>query len=143
MRLIWLVAALAVAAPVNAQELNDMAKMMESFGGGGLKGKKLKEAIEKASTEPLGSDKNPVRADGPPGERAYLARLRCSDGTAPTFARRGNIGPGIYGYIVDLYEVNCSGTISEVRMDMYHLHVENQPVAGFSIVADGEAPPST
>ena len=28
----------------------------------------------------LGSKTNPVRCSGPPGERVYLNRLRCSDG---------------------------------------------------------------
>jgi hypothetical protein len=125
--------ALAISAPVAAQEVNDLAAMMAEMGGGGLRSEKLKAAIDKAATKPLGSDKNPVRADGPPGQRAYLSRLRCADGTAPAFDRSGNIGPGIYGYIVDLYKVRCGDTVSEVRIDMYHRHVEAQPVAGFTI----------
>jgi hypothetical protein len=142
MRMIWFATALVLSAPVAAQEVNDLAKMMEEMGGSGLKGKKLMSAIEKAATEPLGSDKNPVRADGPPGERAYLARLRCTDGTAPSFERRGNAGPGIYGYIVDLYAVRCGDTESEVRMDMYHRHVEAQAVPGFTIVGDETVAPT-
>jgi len=29
----------------------------------------------------------------PPGERAYLSRLRCPDGSPPTYRRSGNVGP--------------------------------------------------
>jgi hypothetical protein len=133
---------LLATTPAAAQEVNDLAKMMEEMGGNGLKGKKLGTAIEKASLEPLGSAKNPVRADGPGGERGYLARLRCADGTAPAFERRGNVGPGIYGYIVDLYAVRCGDTESEVRMDMYHRHVEAQAVPGFTIVGDETVAPT-
>ncbi len=133
MRMILVAAALATSAPAAAQEVNDLAAMMAEMGGNGLKGEKLKAAIDKAATEPLGSDKNPVRADGPPGQRAYLARLRCANGTAPDFDRSGNVGPGIYGYIVDLYKVRCGETETEVRIDMYHRHVEAIPVAGFTI----------
>jgi hypothetical protein len=132
---------LALATPAAAQEVNDLAAMMAEMGGNALTGKKLRAAIDKAAAEPLGSDKNPVRADGPPGQRAYLARLRCTDGTAPAYERRGNVGPGIYGYIVDLYAVRCGQTESEVRMDMYHRHVEDMPVAGFTIVESGMSAP--
>lgn len=141
-RTIAIIIAMALSAPAAAQEVNDLAAMMAEMGGGGLKGKKLKAAIDKAATEPLGSDKNPVRADGPGGERAYLARLRCTDGSAPGFERRGNVGPGIYGYIVDLYQVRCGDSVSEVRMDMYHRHVETQPVAGFTIVTEATREPA-
>jgi hypothetical protein len=141
MRMLLVAATLAVSAPAAAQDVNDLAAMMAEMGGGGLKGKKLKAAIDKAATEPLGSDKNPVRADGPPGQRAYLSRLRCADGTAPGFQRSGNVGPGIYGYIVDLYKLRCAETETEVRIDMYHRHVEDMPVAGFTIVASGSAAP--
>ena len=40
----------------------------------GLKGKKLRTAIAAAQAHPLGSEKNPVRAKGPEGERARLTR---------------------------------------------------------------------
>ena len=73
----------------------------------------------------------------PPGQRAYLARLRCSDGTAPAFQRRGSMGIGPYGAIVDLYDLKCAaGTpaTAAVYMDMYHDHVEDRAVPGFSIV---------
>ena len=38
--------------------------------------------VAAAEAHPLGSLENPVRVGGPDGERAYLARLRCTNGSA-------------------------------------------------------------
>jgi hypothetical protein len=89
----------------------------------------------------LGSQNNPVRAHMPQGQRAYLERLRCSDGRAPEFNRIGNFGVGVYGNIVDGYNVDC-GTAepgrAQVFMDMYHRgYVEDRPVPGFTIIPRG------
>lgn len=99
-------------------------------------GSQLDQMIEQASQYPLGSQENPVRASMPPGQRAYLARLRCGDGSAPEFRRTGNLGPGVYGNIVDNYAVICSGRQAvSVVMDMYHQgYVEDRPVPLFTIV---------
>jgi len=98
----------------------------------------LKKAIAAAQAFPLGSKNNPVRSDMPRGEEAYLKRLRCSDGTAPKFDRAGDVGPGPYGGILDLYEVRCASgqpAKSDVYVDMYHPgYQEPQPVQGFAIV---------
>lgn len=133
------VAAVLMAEAAQAKpEVNDMAQMMKGLGGGGKTGGKLEKAIAKAAAHPLGSRDNPVRANLPDGQRAYLSRLRCADGQAPEFHRAGNIGPGIYGYIVDDYKVSCAGAATvSVIIDMYHVHVEQQPVPGFTIVAEG------
>jgi hypothetical protein len=98
----------------------------------------LQQALVKAKTFPLGSHENPVRAESPIGQRAYLRRLRCADGHAPYFSRLGNLGPGVYRSIVDDYVVDCGasapGQVS-VKMDMYFKgHVEVQSVPGFTIV---------
>lgn len=72
-------------------------------------------------TSPLGSFENPVRAEGPVGQRAYLARLRCSSGEPPEFFRGGSYGAGPYGTILDGYRVTCTGAESvTVFMDLYH-----------------------
>jgi hypothetical protein len=85
--------------------------------------------------EPLGSFENPVRCDMPGGEREYLKRLRCGDGTPPWFERMGSFGLGPYGNILDGYEVKCGEERFEIFMDMYHHgHVEAEAVPGFSIV---------
>lgn len=128
----------APAMPVVAQDMSGdkMAAMMRALGGGGLTGKKLGKAIAKAAAHPLGSTKNPVRADGPRGQQAYLSRLRCADATAPTFSRGGSVGDGPYGYIMDVYSVTCAGAAPvSVHMDMYHSWVEPTAVPGFTIVA--------
>lgn len=100
-------------------------------------GAEFERIREQASAHPLGSSENPVRAEGPRGQRAYLSRLRCSDTSRPSFYRVGNVGPGIYRNIVDLYEVKCDGaepTESKVYMDMYHSgHIETEAVPGFGI----------
>jgi hypothetical protein len=131
--------ALSPATLANARDrdANSLERMMS--GGPILDPAELALVIAEADKHPLGSAKNPVRAATPTGQRAYLATLRCSDGRTPTFQRTGNVGPGIYESIVDLYVVNCGAATPgkvEVRMDMYHPgHIETRPVPGFSIEA--------
>ena len=100
-------------------------------------GSKLDRAIAAAAKHPFGSQKNPVRAAMPQGQHAYLRRLRCGDGQAPSFDRVGNYGIGVYGNIIDGYSVDCGNAAPgkvEIFMDMYHSgYVENRPVPGFTI----------
>lgn len=126
----------AAAAPVSAQQKpNEGRELMHSLGMGGLSGKALEKAIAKAEKSPLGSIANPVRENMPEGQRAYLGRLRCADGTKPGSARKGNVGDGVYGNHVDLYTVTCPGAEPlEVYMDMYHDGPELRPIAGFTII---------
>lgn len=85
---------------------------------------------------PLGARGNPVRVHTPSGQRAYLSRLVCPGGGTPTFGRRGSMGAGPYGTVVDGYDVDCAGTVRQVVMDMYHPgHVETRAVDGFTIRA--------
>ncbi len=101
----------------------------------------LSQAITKAQAFPLGSARNPVRTDMPPGERAYLDRLRCSDGSAPAYDRAGSVGEGPFGTILDLYQLRCAGGTpaeAQVYMDMYHAgYAEDRPVPGFTIAPRG------
>ena len=87
--------------------------------------------------KPLGSEANPIRADMPPGQRSYLNRLRCANGSAPTHSRIGSMGIGPYGSVVDGYEVLCTGSSparSVLILDMYHPgHVEGAAPPGFTI----------
>lgn len=116
-----------------AQDANDMADMMKALGGG-LSGEDLRAAIDKAAAFPLGSKDNPVRADGPEGQRAYLSRLRCADGKTPAYVRGGSVGMGVFGYIVDVYGVTCPGSQAEqIHMDMYHRHKEDSAPPGFTM----------
>lgn len=88
-----------------------------------------------ANAEPLGSRANPIRCDMPSGERAYLNRLRCKDGSTPTFSRVGSYGAGPDGHVLDGYKVICSdGAETMIYLDMYHPgHVEREPVPGFTL----------
>lgn len=125
------------AAVPGGQDGAAMRAMMKELGGSLPEGEALERLIAEAAAQPLGSPANPVRADGPGGQRAYLARLRCGDGAAPQFARRGNVGRGPFGTIVDLYDVRCGdGTGAEIHMDMYHEHVETRAPTGFTIADD-------
>jgi CHAT domain-containing protein len=92
--------------------------------------------VEPVESGQLGSSKAPVKAGGPNGQRAYLSRLRSKDGSTPKWERRANIGVGIYGHIIDLYEVvEADGNVVDVCMDMYYPgYNERRPVPGFSLV---------
>ncbi len=135
--------ALLAATPLHAAD-DTLARMMR--GESQTQGEELERLIAKADEHPLGSRENPVRVSRPQGQRAYLAKLRCADGAAPRFNRNGNLGPGVFGNIVDLYVVECVGSEparSEVVMDMYHLgRTEDRAVPGFTIAgsSSGSSP---
>jgi hypothetical protein len=124
--------ALALASCAARSAEDDISDLF----GSRLSGAELERAIGAAAAHPLGSRANPVRASMPPGQRAYLERLRCSDGNAPAFERGGSVGAGPYGTILDVYQLRCLGgqpATADVYMDMYHDHVETRPVPGFTI----------
>jgi hypothetical protein len=82
----------------------------------------------------------------PRGERAYLDRLRCPDGSVPSYSRVGSVGRRINAknpeedeeasaqnlggkrpepggpdfHTLDLYKVTCRDKTHEIYMDMYH-----------------------
>jgi hypothetical protein len=97
----------------------------------------LEQAVAAAAAHPLGSVDNPVRVGGPEGERAYIARLRCANGTRPRVGPRADGGVGAFGTVVDLYALDC-GAAAPGRfglvMDMYHEeHREEHAPPGFGI----------
>jgi hypothetical protein len=95
----------------------------------------LAEAVAAAQAHPLGSMENPVRVGGPEGARAYIARLRCADGSVPSVGRRADAGVGAFGSMVIAYPVTCPGTAGDIVFDIYHEeHVELRAPAGFSLV---------
>lgn len=98
----------------------------------------LREAIAAAAAHPLGTAENPVRVGGPHGERAYIARLRCGDGSRPRVGQRANAGVGAFGTIVDVYPLDCGAAAPgrfALVMDMYHEeHRETAAPAGFTLV---------
>jgi len=130
--LILAIGACASSEPQRSDDPFDMS-------GGRYIGASLDRALAEAAKHKLGTEKNPVRAEMPPGQRAYLNRLRCSNGVAPKYERAGNLGAGAFGSIVDAYVLRCDGGApaeSTVIMDMYFPgYVETKPVDGFTIVA--------
>lgn len=124
------------ASEAEKKALSDTLLRMLS-GRSAVDGQALDTAIEQADAYPLGSRENPVRVEMPQGQRAYLARLRCSDVRAPDFVREGSVGVGPFGNIIDVYLVTCDGSDpaqTRIFMDMYHKnYAEQQPVAGFGM----------
>ena len=95
-------------------------------------------AIAAAAAHPLGTTANPVRVGGPEGQRAYIGRLRCADGSQPKVGRRGSAGIGAFGTIVDVYPLDCGTSAPgkfDLVMDMYHEgHVETGAPRGFTLI---------
>lgn len=132
------------AAARFAIDLRDMAATTETGRADGTsEGSSPDEPAKAEDARPgdakgaeLGSMTSPVKADNVAGEYDYLKRLRCPDGRAPSYSRKGSMGIGGYGHIVDLYSVRCeqSGTSHEIYLDMYFPgHVESEPVKGFTM----------
>lgn len=132
-----------LAGPAVAQERQSPRQMIDEMGMGPSRAE-VRRMVEAARNQPLGSERNPVRVNGPQGERAYIARLRCADGAAPRVGQRANIGVGAFGTIVDVYPLDCGAAApGEVRlaMDMYHDdYVESRAPEGFTL-APGDAAP--
>jgi len=134
-----LLAAPAASQPQPGDRTISPEQMLRDLGFG-VDEDDLRAAIEAARAHPLGTAQNPVRVGGPHGERAYIARLRCSDGSAPRVGQRGNAGVGAFGTIVDVYPLDC-GTAApgrfEIVMDMYHAeHRETRAPDGFTLVPE-------
>ncbi|HEX8363852.1 MAG TPA: hypothetical protein VF603_01050 [Allosphingosinicella sp.] len=134
-----LLAAPAAAQPQPGDRTISPEQMLRELGFG-VDQDDLRAAIEAAQAHPLGTAQNPVRVGGPDGERAYIARLRCSDGSAPQVGQRGNAGVGAFGTIVDVYPLDC-GTAApgrfDIVMDMYHAeHRETGAPSGFTLVPE-------
>ena len=133
--------ALLAAAPAVAQKPGDRTtsprSLLESMGLAPEQDD-IRAAVEAAAAHPLGSLKNPVRVGGPAGERAYIARLRCADGSAPKVGERASAGVGAFGTIVDLFPLDCGAAApgrTELVMDMYHEeHREDSAPPGFTIL---------
>jgi hypothetical protein len=133
MRILLLLALLA--APASAQRLGERTtspqSMVQSLDRGSPDDE-LREQVAAAERSPLGTVENPLRVGGPQGERAYLARLRCPDGSAPQIGARREAGVGAFGSVVGAYEVSCGVAASRLVFDMYHEeHVETRAPTGF------------
>ena len=106
--------------------------------GVGVSDEEMDSAVAAAAAHPLGSMENPVRVGGPEGQQAYIARLRCANGSSPRVGQRASAGVGAFGTIVDVFPLDCGAAApGKVRlvMDMYHAeHREDRAPAGFTIV---------
>ncbi len=139
--LVLLLAATVTSTAASAQqpprvESPAPRELLDAIGSGNSDAA-IAQAIAAASAYPLGTLENPIRVGGPEGERAYLARLRCSDGRAPAIGARASAGIGAYGSMVDAYPLDCGaaapGKVSLV-LDKYHAdHAERGIPAGFQI----------
>jgi hypothetical protein len=95
----------------------------------------IAQAAAAAAAHPLGTRQNPVRVGGPDGARAYIARLRCADGSEPRAGSRSTGDVGAYGSLVDLYSVECGSARTDLAMDIYHAeHNEDRAPPGFRIL---------
>ena len=134
--------AAALAAPASAaedkpgQRTGEPEQLLSGIGEGSSEAE-LERQIAAAAAHPLGSLQNPVRVGGPEGERAYIARLRCADGSRPKVGPRADGGVGAYGSVLGLYPLDCGGAAPgrvDLLLDMYHEeHAESRAPAGFSI----------
>ncbi|HEY0625180.1 MAG TPA: hypothetical protein VGD10_00445 [Allosphingosinicella sp.] len=134
--------AAALSAPAAAQKLGERtASPQEVLAqmGSGNSDEEIARAITAASAHPLGTAANPVRVGGPEGERAYMTRLRCADGSPPRIGAAAPAGVGAFGSVVNAYPLDCGaaapGKLSLV-LDMYHAeHREDRAPAGFTMAA--------
>lgn len=127
----------ATQADSSSDDLASVQSLMQSLTGDAPMTAAEVDRLAQTSEHPLGAFENPVRANMPTGQRAYLQRLRCANGRAPRFERQGNYGAGPYGSIVDGYLVDCGASDPGevmIYMDMYHRLVETTAVTGFDIV---------
>jgi hypothetical protein len=141
MRLSILALALILPAASALAQDSSPRRMLEEMGGAPSRGD-VARAVERASSRPLGGAENPVRVNGPAGEHAYIARLRCADGNAPRVGERHNDGIGAFGTIVDVWPLDCGDAAPgrfDLIMDMYHDdYEETRAPAGFTLTRAGE-----
>ena len=129
--------AVATAATLSAKpprEESPAPRDILALVGSGNTDEALASAIAAAAAHPLGSAENPIRVAGPEGTRAYIQRLRCSDGSAPKVGTKADGGVGGYGSVLALYPIDCGAAAPgkiDLRVDIYHEeHVETRAPAG-------------
>ena len=135
-------AAAILAAPLSAKpprEQSPVSRDVLALAGAGNSDAAIAEAIAAANAHPLGTADNPVRVGGPEGERAYLARLRCGDGSVPRIGTRADAGTGAFGTLVAAFPIDCGAAApgkASIVMDMYHEeNSEDRAPPGFGIAA--------
>lgn len=133
---LFLLASIA-AAPADAQRLGERTTSPQAMAqqlNPASPEEEMRAMIAAADAHPLGTAENPIRVAGPDGERLYLARLRCADGSSPRLGARTAAGIGAYGSVVAGYEVSCAGRGTRIVFDMYQEeNVETRAPAGFTM----------
>ena len=138
----FLAAAALVAAPASAEKLGARTASPDQVLEGMAPADPMAEAdriAAAAAAHPLGTVENPVRVGGPEGARAYLARLRCADGSHPQVGARSPGGVGAYGTLTERYALDCGAAAPgrvALAFDFYHEeHVETRAAPGFALDA--------
>jgi hypothetical protein len=129
------------APPVSAQKLGQRTappeQSMAGIGGGSSEAEVARE-LAAAQAFPVGSLQNPIRVAGPEGERNWLARLRCADGSVPRVGAQRGGGTGAFGNVVDLAPVDCGAAApgrADIFIDIYQEeYVREAPPAGFRLL---------
>ena len=133
-----ILAAALAAAPASAQRLGERTTSPEAMVAQMDRGSpedELRAIAAAADAHPLGTVQNPIRVGGPDGERAYIARLRCTDGSAPRVGARSEAGVGAFGSIVGAVAIACGSSSGRLVFDQYHEeHVENRAPTGFTLL---------
>ena len=131
-------AAVAMATTASAKpprEQSPAPRDVLALVGAGNTDAELQQTMAAAALHPLGTAANPIRVAGPEGTKAYLAGLKCADGSAPTIGTKKAGGIGAYGSLVDLYPVDCGSAAPgklDLMVDIYHEeNVERRAPAGF------------
>ena len=128
---------LLAAAPAAAQRLGARTTSPEAMVAQmdqGAPEEEMRRLIAAAEAHPLGSLQNPVRVAGPEGERAYLGRLRCANGSQAAIGPRSTAGVGAFGSVVSAYDVTCGSERHRLVFDMYQEeNVETRAPAGFTL----------
>lgn len=132
---LFLLASAAASAEPKVGERTTSPNEMVAEVGIGNSDEEMTQAIAAAAVYPLGTLGNPIRVAGPEGERAYLSRLRCAEGSSPRIGARNEAGVGIYGSVVAAYELACGSEATRLIFDMYQQeNVETRAPIGFAIV---------
>ena len=138
--LLTALALLAAGSGAAAQKIGERTGVPEELFSGigeGTGDAELEQAIAAAAAHPLGSLANPVRVGGPEGARAYIGRLRCSDGSTPKVGQQTDGGVGAFGTVTQLYSLDCGQAApgkAALIVDIYHEeHRETQAPPGWSI----------
>jgi hypothetical protein len=132
----------ATQAPSPAGKIGERNAAPEQLFAGigeGSSDAELERMAAAAAAHPLGTLLNPVRVGGPEGARAYIARLRCADGSVARVGPRAGGGIGAYGSVTERYSLDCGAAAPgrvDLVLDVYHEgHQESRAPAGLRLGA--------